>query len=81
LLGVDPLRQGTGLGRKLMNAAENYFREAGCCAVDLRVISARTPLPSFYRHLGYVETGTAPFAPDIPLKVPCHYICMSKSLG
>ena len=81
LLGVDPPRQGTGLGRKLMNAAENYFREAGCCAVDLRVISARTPLPSFYRHLGYVETGTAPFAPDIPLKVPCHYICMSKSLG
>jgi ribosomal protein S18 acetylase RimI-like enzyme len=81
LLGVDPTRQGTGLGRKLMNAAENYFREAGCCAVDLRVISARTPLPSFYRHLGYVETGTAPFAPDVPLKVPCHYICMSKSLG
>ena len=60
LLGVDPPRQATGLGRKLMDAAENYFREAGCCAV--------------------VETGTAPFAPDVPLKVPCHYICMSKSL-
>src|SRR6266481_3786911 len=29
LLGVDPLRQGTGLGRKMMDAAENYFREAG----------------------------------------------------
>ncbi len=81
LLGVDPPRQGTGLGRKLMDAAENYFREAGCCAVDLRIISARTPLPSFYRHLGYVETGTAPFAPDVPLKVPCHYILMSKSLS
>jgi GNAT superfamily N-acetyltransferase len=80
LLGVDPPRQGTGLGRKLMDAAENYFREAGCCAVDLRIISARTPLPSFYRHLGYVETGTALFAPDVPLKVPCHYILMSKSL-
>jgi len=81
LLGVDPPRQGTGLGRRLMDAAENYFREAGCCAVDLRIISARTPLPSFYCHLGYVETGTAPFAPDVPVKVPCHYICMSKSLG
>ena len=80
LLGVDPPRQGTGLGRKLMDAAENYFREAGCCAVDLRIISARTPLPSFYRHLGYVETGTAPFTPDVPVKVPCHYILMSKSL-
>lgn len=81
LLGVDPKLQGTGLGRKLMEAAENYFREAGCVTIDLRVISARTPLPAFYRHLGYAETGTAPFAPDVPAKVPCHYILMSKTLG
>jgi GNAT superfamily N-acetyltransferase len=80
LLGVEPQRQGTGLGRKLMDAAENFFRQAGCVAVDLRVVSARTPLPSFYRHLGYLETGTAPFAPDVPAKVPCHYILMSKTL-
>ena len=80
LLGVDPLRQGTGLGRKMMDAAENYFREAGCRAIDLRVISARTPLPAFYRHLGYRETGTAPFAPEVPVKVPCRYILMSKTL-
>jgi len=81
LLGVDPPRQGTGLGRKLMEAAEKYFRAAGCRAVDLRVISARAPLPSYYRHLGYRETGTAPLAPDIPVKVPCHYILMSKALA
>jgi len=80
LLGVDPPRQGTGLGRKLMGAAENYLREAGCRGVDLRIISPRTPLPAFYRRLGYVETGTAPFAPGVPLKVPGHYILMSKSL-
>ena len=80
LLGVDPSHQGTGLGRKLMDAAENFFRRAGCVAVDLRVVSARAPLPSFYRHLGYLETGTAPFAPDVPAKIPCHYILMSKTL-
>ena len=80
LLGVDPSRQGTGLGRKLMDAAENFFREAGCVAVDLRVVSARTLLPSFYRRLGYLETGTAPFAPEVPAKVLCHYILMSKPL-
>src|SRR5258708_15444720 len=72
LLGVDPPRQGTGLGRKLMDAAENFFRQAACVAVDLRVISARTPLPSFYRHLGYLATGTAPFASDVLVKVTCH---------
>src|SRR5207244_12492207 len=75
LLGVDASRQGTGLGRKLMDAAENFFREAGCCAVDLRIISGRTPLLAFYRHHGYLETGTAPFAPAVPVTVPCHYIC------
>ena len=80
LLGVEPQRQGAGLGRKLMDAAENFFRQAGCVAVDLRIVSARAPLPSFYRHLGYLETGTAPFAPDVPAKVPWHYILMSKTI-
>ena len=80
LLGVAPPSQGTGLGRKLMEAAENHFRDASCRAIDLRIVSARTPLPAFYRHLGYIETGTAPFAPDVPGKVSCHYILMSKSL-
>lgn len=80
LLGVEPRRQGTRLGRKLMDAAENYFREAGCRAVDLRIISPRTPLPAFYEHMGYRQTGTAPLVADVQVKVPCHYILMSKSL-
>lgn len=80
LLSVDPRHQGTGLGRKLMHAAEDYFRAAGCTGVDLRVISQRTPLPAFYRHLGYIETGTAPFAAAAKPKIPGHYILMSKSL-
>ena len=80
LLGVEPRRQATGLGRKLMEAAENYFRAAGCRAIDLRIISPRTPLRAFYEHIGYRLTGTAPFAADVPVKVPCHYILMSKIL-
>lgn len=81
LLGVEPRRQGTGLGRKLMDAAENYFRAAGCRGIDLRIISPRTPLPPFYERMGYMQTGTAPFAADVPAKVPCHYILMSKELS
>jgi|SRR6266704_3172009 len=81
LLGVAPARQGRGLGRKLMEAAENYFRGAGCRAIDLRIISPRTPLPAFYAHLGYSQTGTAPFAAHVPVKALCHYILMSKSLS
>ncbi len=80
LLGVEPRRQGIGLGRKLMDAAEKWFRIANCVAIDLRIVSARTLLPAFYHHLGYVETGTAPLPPDAPAKVPCHFILMSKML-
>ena len=80
LLGVAPARQGTGLGRKLMDAAENYFRAAGCLAIDLRIISPRTPLTAFYEHMGYSQTGTAPLPPDAPAKAPCHFILMSKTL-
>jgi GNAT superfamily N-acetyltransferase len=81
LLGVEPRSQGTGLGRKLMDAAEEFFRTENCVAIDLRIVSARAPLPAFYRHLGYVETGTAPLPPDARVKVPCHFILMSKMLG
>jgi GNAT superfamily N-acetyltransferase len=81
LLSVDPPQQGKGLGRKLMDAAEDYFRAEGCKGVDLRIISPRTPLPPFYRRLGYAETGTAPFSAETQCRVPGHYIIMSKEFS
>lgn len=81
LLSVDPARQSTGLGRRLVAAAEEYSRKAGCSAMDLRVISPRAEgLVPFYEHLGYTRKGTAPFPSDIKTKVPCHYILMAKPL-
>jgi len=80
LLSVDPPRQGSGLGRRLMEAAEKFFREANCIAVDLRVVSARAPLPSFYRHLGYSEVGTSDLPADAHARIPCQFIHMSKKL-
>jgi GNAT superfamily N-acetyltransferase len=80
LLSVTPTLQGKGLGRRLMIAAEEYARGAGCDAVDLRVISARAELLTFYGKLGYTAKGTSPMAADAPLKRPCHYIHMSKPL-
>ena len=80
LLSVAPARQGSGLGRLLMQAAEDFCRGKKCVAVDLRVVSARTPLPGFYRHLGYTETHTSELPADAHPKIPCRFIHMSKRL-
>jgi len=80
LLSVDPTRQGSGLGSGLMTAAEDHCREKGCHFVDLQIVNLRQELPAFYRRRGYVETGTAPFRPDLVTKIPCHFIKMSKPL-
>jgi ribosomal protein S18 acetylase RimI-like enzyme len=80
LLAVDPGRQKAGLGSQLMTAAENYCAHSGCRFMDLRIVSVRQELPSFYRKRGYVKTGTAPFPQDLSPKVPCHFVEMSKPL-
>jgi len=80
LLGVRPDRQKSGFGRRLTTAAEDYFRKAGCEAVDLRIVSVRAELPPFYERLGYAATAIAPVPVTIPLKIPSHFIVMSKSL-
>lgn len=80
LLGVRPGRQKSGFGRRLAMAAEDFLRKAGCEAVDLRVISARTELPPIYERLGYVASATSAIPDSIPLKVPSHFIVMSKRL-
>jgi GNAT superfamily N-acetyltransferase len=81
LLAVDPSRQGGGFGRKMVTEAEDYARAAGCDFMDLRIVNIRAELPPFYRRLGYVETGTEPFAPDARPTQPCHFVKVSKRLG
>lgn len=78
LLAVDPGHQGQGIGRKLVAAAEDHCRAAGCTVMDLQVVDVRAELPPLYRSLGYTESGTAPFTS--PSKVPCRFVLMSKAL-
>lgn len=82
MLSVDPKRQGEGIGRKMVEAAEEYCREKGCTAMDLTVLSLRPELPPLYRKLGYMESGVEEFRPSRPLKdsLECHCIVMSKAL-
>ncbi|MGA2807468.1 MAG: GNAT family N-acetyltransferase [Terracidiphilus sp.] len=81
-LAVDPAHQGSGLARRLAEAAEDRFRALGCQAVDITVLSLRPELPRIYRRYGYIETGTEPFHMTQALKdqAECHCIVMSKRL-
>jgi GNAT superfamily N-acetyltransferase len=82
LLAVDPAQQRAGIGSRLIDAAEEYCRAAGCSFMDLTVVNLRKELPGYYRQRGYVENGTVPFPSDqYPPKMPCHLIKMSKSPG
>jgi GNAT superfamily N-acetyltransferase len=82
MLAVRPELQGRGLGRAMVEAAEEYCRAFNCMEMKLTVLSLRPELPPFYRKLGYSETGTEDFRPSRPLQpgVDCHCIVMSKSL-
>jgi GNAT superfamily N-acetyltransferase len=81
LLAVDPGLQRSGLGSRLVAAAEEYCRAAGCCFMDLTIVNLRSELPVFYHRLGYVEIGTLPFPPDQRPNQPCHLVRMSKPLA
>ena len=80
LLSVDPSSQKSGLGSVLMLEAENYCRDRGSRFMDIYIVNLREELPAFYRRRGYVENGTTPFPDDVPTKVPCHFINMTKPL-
>jgi GNAT superfamily N-acetyltransferase len=81
LLSVQPARQGLGLGRQLVTAAEKLARDSGSRIMDLRVISPRAEqLLPFYERLGYAFVRTEPFPTDLVTKVPSHYVLMSKPL-
>jgi ribosomal protein S18 acetylase RimI-like enzyme len=80
MLSIDPSRQQMGVGHRLADAAEKYFRDAGCRWSDLKIVNVRTELQTLYNRWGYTETGTAPYDDPVPTKMPVHFILMSKPL-
>ncbi len=80
LLAVDPGFQRSGLGSRLVAAAEEYCRAADCRFMDLTIVNLRTELPGFYHRLGYTESGTLSFPSDQQANQPCHLVRMSKVL-
>ena len=55
-VAADPDDQGTGLGRAIMTAAENWLAERGIWKVQLLVRDGNDRARQFYEHLGYRDT-------------------------
>lgn len=79
MLSVDPARQGCGLGRELIAAAEAHCLTVGCAFMDIVVVEQRPELPGYYATLGYSMLGTTAFSHE-RCKVPVRMIQMAKAL-
>lgn len=56
MFGVAPQLQGAGIGKQLLQAAEEYAKYKHCKAIYMSVISVREELISWYKRHGYEDT-------------------------
>jgi ribosomal protein S18 acetylase RimI-like enzyme len=67
MLTVNPERQGDGLGRALIEAAETHARSLGAAIMEMTVIKSRRELIDWYLRRGYQDSGREePFPFDDP---------------
>ncbi len=52
-LAVHPEHQRTGIGRRMLAAAERRLRAAGCPKINLQVRSSNTAAVEFYKAVGF----------------------------
>jgi GNAT superfamily N-acetyltransferase len=64
MLTVSPTLQANGLGRRLLEAAEDYARNIHYHTITMTVITTRTELLDWYERRGYAKTGEV-----IPLNI------------
>jgi ribosomal protein S18 acetylase RimI-like enzyme len=85
MLSVAPTAQAQGVGKKLLNAAEEYARQQGCQSVVMTVISLRYELIEWYERHGYKGIGeTKPFPENDRFgkaRQPLEFIVLEKKLS
>jgi len=52
-LAVHPDHQRTGIGRRMMEAAEDHLRSIGCPKINLQVRSSNAGVIEFYQRIGF----------------------------
>jgi ribosomal protein S18 acetylase RimI-like enzyme len=76
MLTVSPLLQTNGLGRQLLQAAEDYARSINYHTITMTVITTRTELVSWYERRGYQKNGEV-----IPLVIPEKFGILKQPLN
>ncbi len=80
MLCVAPDLQSAGLGRRLLDAAEDHARAHGIAAMEMTVIDSRDALIAWYERRGYVRTGeTRPF--PVLRDPPVTFVVLEKPLS
>lgn len=80
MLCVVPTLQSAGLGRKLLDAAEDLARAEGIAAMEMTVIAGRDSLIAWYERRGYAFTGERrPF--PVLRDPPVTFVVLEKRLG
>ncbi len=79
MLCVLPTLQSGGLGRRLLDAAEDLARAEGIAAMEMTVIDSRDALIAWYVRRGYALTGERrPF--PVPRDPPVAFVVLEKPL-
>ena len=65
MFSVQPQLQGSGIGKAILKASEEYAIYKNCSIIYMSVISLRTELINWYVRYGYSDTGKrTPFVED-----------------
>ena len=59
-IAVAPPARGRGIGRRMMQRAENEARKRGCCRMRLEVRMENTTAIRLYESLGFSDTAVIP---------------------
>jgi ribosomal protein S18 acetylase RimI-like enzyme len=85
MFAVDPETQGTGVGKKLLIAADKEAQKQNCQFIEMTVISVRNELIAWYERHGYQRTGVEkPMEFDSPSggipKMDLRFVVLEKSV-